>query len=339
MPVSTEPFSISYQAHFHRRWNHLTDPHVRTLAWLLDAPNLLDPAAAQWQGRIATLEPVDEKTESWLIEQDRKPAGLHAYLDLQPFTRLGRYAEKLMAFYFAHQEILVGHGVQVRTDKNETIGEFDFLLRRGQKLVHWEFATKLYLLESSGHGQQADYFVGPNLADTLGVKIRKIMDRQLSLSQHPAAERHLPQPIAVAQALVKGWLFYRDRIASAEQQMGLQIEPPAGIAQAHCRGFWCTLQELDQVSAQDFLILPRLSWLAPAKAADESVLDKKALQDMLAAHFRQARTPVLVAVLARQGSHLLEVDRGFIVPEDWRNRAEACIRHNEDAGERETLVP
>ncbi|HJV75226.1 MAG TPA: DUF1853 family protein [Noviherbaspirillum sp.] len=332
MQVPTEPFPISHQAHFHRRWNHLTDPHVRTLAWLLDAPNLLDPDAAQWQGRIATLEPVNEKTESWLIDLDRMPAALHAYLNLQPFTRLGRYAEQLMAFYFSHQKILVGHGVQVRTDKNETIGEFDFLLRRGQELVHWEFATKLYLLESSGHGRQADYFVGPNLADTLGVKIRKIMDRQLSLSRHPAAERHLPQPIVFAQALVKGWLFYQERMPSTERQMNLEVELPAGIAQAHCRGFWCPLEELDQLGSENFLVLPRLSWLAPAKAADKDVMGKTALQAVLSTHFRQARTPALVAVLARHGAQMLEVDRGFIVPDDWRNRAESRIRSGEKSG-------
>lgn len=335
MQELTKSISISHQAYFHRRWNHLTDPHVRTLAWLLDAPNLLDPVAVQWQGRIATLEPVDETTESWLIDLDHKPAALHAYLDLQPFTRLGRYAEKLMAFYFAHQEMLVAHGVQVRTDKNETIGEFDFLLRQGQELVHLEFATKLYLLESSSHGRHADYFVGPNLADTLGVKIHKIMDRQLSLSQHPAAERHLPQPIAFAQALVKGWLFYHDRMPSMAQQMSQEMEVPAGIAQAHCRGFWGTLQDLEQVDTQDVLILPRLSWLAPAKAVDEDVLDKKTLQDTLSAHFRQARTPALVAILARHGSDMLEVDRGFIVPDDWCNRAESRIKHSEGSSESE----
>ncbi len=41
---------------FHRRWGHLRDPHVRTLAWLLTAPDLLDLQAPQWRGLIATLD-------------------------------------------------------------------------------------------------------------------------------------------------------------------------------------------------------------------------------------------------------------------------------------------
>lgn len=317
MPTLPELRANTYQAHFHRRWLHLNDPHVRTLAWLLDAPDLLDAEAAPWQGRIATLGPVDACTEDWLADLDRSPGALHAYLGLQPFMRLGRYAEKLMAFYLEQQGMLAAHGVQVRGERNETIGEFDFLVRRGQELLHWEFATKLYLLESSGHGRHADYFVGPGLADTLGVKIRKIMDSQLSLSQHPAARRHLPQAIACAQALVKGWLFYHDRTPPAEL--------PPGIARAHCRGFWCALQELD-CSAQNFIVLPRLEWLAPAKTTAGRVLDRSALQAALALHFGQARAPALVSILAPHGSWMIETDRGFVVPDDWRNRAGARIK-------------
>ncbi|MEO8598457.1 MAG: DUF1853 domain-containing protein, partial [bacterium] len=33
------------QAGFHQRWGHLHDPHVRALAWLLSAPDMLDVQA------------------------------------------------------------------------------------------------------------------------------------------------------------------------------------------------------------------------------------------------------------------------------------------------------
>lgn len=309
MPVSTE----RYQAVFHRRWNHLNDPHIRTLAWLLDAPDLLDAHAPQWHGRVATLGAMGDETREWLNRLDRAPSALHNFLALQPFTRLGRYAEKLMAFYLEQQGRLFAHGVQVRAEKNETIGEFDFLLRGEAGLVHWEFATKLYLLESSGHGQQADYFVGPNLADTLGAKIRKIMERQLSLSEHPAAQAQLLEPVVQAQALVKGWLFYHGQTPAPVQ--------PLGIGAVHCRGFWCSHDEIDLLPAEHFMVLPRLSWLAPARAGlDEPVgLDK--LKEHLSVHFSKSSAPELVALMERQGDYLLEIDRGFVVPGDWRRRA------------------
>jgi hypothetical protein len=305
--------SAGFQASFHGRWRHLNDPHVRALAWLLDAPDLLDPDAPQWLGRIATLGPIDGETEAWVSGLDRSPGELHAYLGLQPFTRLGRYAEKLMAFYFQHCGTLFAHGVQVRNGKSETIGEFDFLLRKGHALVHWEFASKFYLLESNGAALETDHFVGPNLADTLGAKMRKIMDRQLSLSQHPAAQIHLPQPVAAAQALVKGWLFYYG-----------QTPQPAtmpALSSPHCRGFWCELGELDAIDAEAYVILPRLDWLAPAKVKAGEGLDRAAIEAWLSGHFESETMPVLIALLEQSGDCLVESNRGFIVPNDWRNRA------------------
>lgn len=314
MPDSGPPLSrSSYQTRFHRRWNHLNDPHVRSLAWLLDAPDLLDSAATQWQGRIASLAPVDAFTEAWLRALDRAPGELHAFLGLQPFTRLGRYAEKLMAFYFRHQGVLVAHGLQVRGDNNETVGEFDFLLRQGDALAHWEFASKFYLLESSCAELAADRFVGPNLADTLGAKVRKIMERQLSLSRHPAAQKYLPQPVARAQALVKGWLFYYGQTP--------RVADVPGVSVPHCRGFWCQHAELERIEAQGYMVLPRLSWLAPAKATAEQCLDKGQIHEALKRHFGTEATPVLVALLDQAEGGALEADRGFIVPDGWRDRA------------------
>lgn len=306
------------QAEFHQRWGHLRDPHVRALAWLLSAPDLLDPQAPQWRGLIATLDgALDQATADWLAELDAAPAGLHAFLDVGPFTRLGRYAEKLLAYYFRHQGTLFAHGIQVRASKNDTVGEFDFLLWRttahGTALLHWEFATKFYLLESSGAGLEADYFVGPSLADTLGAKMHKILDRQLALAQHPAAQIHLPQAIEAAQALVKGWLFYHGDDALTA--------PTMGLSPAHCRGFWCTLPEFEAMPVGQLAILPRLSWLAPARVAPAAALDQSQLLAALTAQFEHSTMPVLVALLQPHGDDLLEIRRGFIVPDDWRSRA------------------
>ncbi len=310
------PESAGFQLQFRQRWGHLHDPHVRTLAWLLDAPDLLDAAAPCWQGRIASIGPLSAATADWLAALDRAPAELHAFLDIPPsgippFTRLGRYAEKLLAFYLHRQGRLVAHGLQVRVGAGTTIGEFDFLLRDGMALVHWEFATKLYLLEPNGDGRHADYFVGPNLADTLGAKIGKIMDRQLALSTHPAAQAVLPEPVAAAQALVKGWLFYH----------GATPPPPSGVSGAHCRGFWCTLDELRAGPELTAAILPRLDWLAPARLPDPAGSPRDVLAEQLDARFAGDRMPQLVALLAPHDGWMVEIDRGFVVPNDWRGRA------------------
>jgi hypothetical protein len=323
MPASvSDPLAApvsACQEQFHRRWNHLLDPHVRALAWLLDAPDLLDPQAAQWQGKIASY--ADADLAAWLTELEQAPEklqALHRYIDSLPSTRLGLYAEKLLAFYFEQRQMLVAHSVQVRASKNDTIGEFDFLLRLNGGLVHWEFATKFYLLETSGGSLQAEDFLGPNLADSLGAKMQKILQRQLALSQHPAAQVHLSEPLDSAQALVKGWLFYPDE----------HLRPPAvlGVSANACRGYWCSLSALQLDQSFMYQVLPRQRWLAPAKIALEHVLSPADAQLALSRHFASDASPVLLATLCAEDGYGLEISRGFVVPDDWAGRA-AAQRH------------
>ncbi|MGI4717167.1 MAG: DUF1853 family protein [Janthinobacterium lividum] len=312
----------SYQQGFHRRWGHLRRARVRALAWLLDAPDLLDAADPLWAGRIATIGQVAPATVEWLNRLDHDPAPLDAALGAKVYTRLGLYAEKLMAFYFEQHGRLVAHGLQIRASRNDTVGEFDFLLDDGPDAVeHIEFATKLYLLDGEG-GQRQDWqlnaLVGPNLADSLGIKMRKVFERQLSLGAHPAAQAQLPRPVSKARALVKGWLFYPAGSWPAMR----------GIAAGHCRGFWCALDEIDSLAGEEFLVLPRLQWLAPFKGASAPGMLKRAqLHAELSAQFETSSTPVLVAAVRQAAGNFAgsieEVERGFIVPNDWRERAAA----------------
>lgn len=302
----------TYQAHFARRWGHLTRPHVRALAWLLDAPDLLDPHDPYWQRKIASLGAPRPEVEQWLARLEADPSALDAALGERVYTRLGLYAEKLMAFYFREQGQLVAHGLQVRASRNDTIGEFDFLLEAGPDAVeHIEFATKFYLLEG-GAAPRFDTFVGPNLADSLGAKMRKIFDKQLALGSHPAAQALLPRPVVRARALVKGWLFY-----PAGASCGM-----SGISARHCRGFWCALAEVAALAPERFVVLPRLEWLAPYRApAGAAALDREGLRLAL----EGSPMPVLVAAVREEQGSLVETARGFIVPDNWRARAAARV--------------
>jgi hypothetical protein len=302
----------TYQAQFARRWGHLTRPHVRALAWLLDAPGLLDPDDPHWQGKIAAPPAPTAAVRAWLDALDLDPSALDAALGEKVYTRLGLYAEKLMAFYYQQHGQLVAHGLQVRATRNDTVGEFDFLLDAGPDGVeHIEFATKFYLLEGNA-ASRFDTFVGPNLADSLGAKMRKIVDKQLALASHPAAQALLPRPVLRARALVKGWLFYP----------GASAVPMDGIAALHCRGFWCPLAQVGALAESAWVVLPRLEWLAPYRAAsNDPMLSREGLQAALAQAFETLRAPVLVAAVRQGEGGLVETARGFIVPDDWRARA------------------
>lgn len=302
----------TYQTRYARRWGHLRDARVRALAWLLDSPDLLDARDPAWHGKVMSLGDATPAVAAWLAALDRDPAALDAALGARVYTRLGLYAEKLMAFYFSAHGQLVAHGLQVRASRNDTVGEFDFLLDAGPDGVeHIEFATKFYLLDDAATGR-LDIFVGPNLADSLGAKMRKIVERQLLLGDHPAAQVLLPRPVLRARALVKGWLFYP---AGALAEMD-------GIGPRHCRGFWCARAELAAFDGRRFVLLPKLEWLAPWRGAHATpTLSAAQLQAALA----DAVMPVLVALVeeGEDGEALLEVARGFVVPDDWRERAAA----------------
>ncbi|MCA1323493.1 DUF1853 family protein [Herbaspirillum sp. alder98] len=333
MPSTRPPgVAMLHQERFHRRWPTLRDPHVRTLAWLLDAPDLLAIDAPCWDGRVATLGPPAPEVVAWLdaLQQPAALAGLHDELQRHPTARLGRYAEQLLGFYLHWRQQLVAANLQVRDDgpSRVTIGEFDFLVRRpdvnaGHGLEHWEFATKFYLLQHdpAQDGTGADAFVGPNLADSLGRKMRKIMTRQLLLSQHRAAALVLPEPVTSAQALVRGWLFYAQP---------MRLPAVLGIAEDHCRGFWADADgwQSRYASSPELMFVPlrRLEWLAPARVPMARAISLAALLEELAG----IEEPVLVAVCrapqADDQGDAVEIERGFAVPQDWQRRAGEQVR-------------
>jgi hypothetical protein len=305
---------------FHQHWGDLRDPHVRTLAWLLHAPDLLDAAWPGWEGRVSVLAAeLPDPQGDWLRSLDRDPAPLHAHLQIHRFTRLGRYAEQLLAWYFREHGILHAQGVQVR-EAQRTLGEFDFLLEPEGRLWHRELATKVYLLRATqAEAQQtADYFVGPNLGDTLGAKVAKILERQVALSSHPAAAQVLPRPVDSACAWVKGWLFYPEGDASPARVPGLSAQ--------HCRGSWCSLEEFAAGrnpgdGSGRYLMLNRLQWLTPQRAAPQELLTREALLPLLQDAFAQQNTPIMLARMEEAQECWIEASRCFVVPDSWRAAA------------------
>lgn len=295
--------STNYQVYFQHRWGHLSHPHVRNLAWLLDSPCLLNPRCEQWKNRLAELPPVDQHLMTWLSELEKNPHQLVDYLAVHTHTRLGNYAENLLAFYFLWRGELATHRIQVRS--HTTIGEFDFLLNTPSGLEHWEFACKFYLLVAP-KAKLADY-VGPNLMDDLNNKTHKIMHTQLALGKHPDAKKYLPAPLTAAKALVHGWLFY----SSGDTKELPEINP------THCRGLWCRLSDLKNWNGDCFTVLSRLQRLAPAKVCQDETMSLNRLQADLMQLFLVDTRPVLVAQLVADAGFFVECERIFVVPDEW----------------------
>jgi uncharacterized protein len=71
---------------------------------------------------------------------------------------------------------------------------------------------------------------------------------------------------------------------------------------------------------EHFALLPRRQWLAPLRTSN--ALNKSALMAYLTAHFSVDEQPVMVVCLRAYGNALLETRRGFVVANDWQQRAE-----------------
>lgn len=307
----------SAQAAFHRQWQHLHNPHVRALTWMLTAPGLLDTHHVSWDGKLAGAVFSDAQVlPQWLTELDRDPGPLLDLLQRLPSRRLGLYAERLYEFYLTAHGLLVAHGLQVHNKGASTVGEFDFLLQAEAGLQHLELATKFYLYHADAAVVPDLYdYLGPNLADSLGAKLHKIMGQQLGLSWHPLAQQVLPGPVQSAQALILGWLFYRD-----EQANNHLI---AGLAHNHCRGAIWTQAEVQSLDFEHALLLDRLEWLAPAQSDKNGVQEKERILNSMQTYFATSSTPLMLALMQENHGLMQEYRRGMVVPDDWFVQADA----------------
>ncbi|MFM7633308.1 MAG: DUF1853 family protein, partial [Betaproteobacteria bacterium] len=73
------------------------------------------------------------------------------------------------------------------------------------------------------------------------------------------------------------------------------------------------------------VVLPRISWLAPARLRLDLGVEVSDLKKQLHQHFEQDNMPLMVASLRREGDEWFETERGFVVPDAWPQQAVAKI--------------
>ncbi|WP_277183393.1 DUF1853 family protein [Caballeronia sp. BR00000012568055] len=304
------------------------DVTVRDLAWLLFAPDLLraDRAGMPLAHPFAD-DTARDAALTWLHALDAMPDALHARVRNPKSTRLGIYAESLLEFFLANGPSLrlLAANVPLRQGKR-TIGECDFLLESNDGArLHWELAVKFYLHIGDGVRQAArlsDY-VGPNLQDRFDVKHARLLTHQMSMTTRPEFDAlDLAGPWR-AQLYMKGRLFYHDA----------HTEPAPELGGDHLRGWWMTASEWrashDVTTRREqkraWVVQPRMAWLASrsidAKDAERLIDDAP----LLSARLAESVLPTMVAVYQRDGdeNRWSEESRGFIVPDDWPERARA----------------
>ena len=314
------------------QWDALCEPAVRDLAWLLFSADLL--RAQPPVGIVArAFETPDElaATIAWLHALDADAAALQRDIAAARVTRLGHYAECLLAWFLQHGPAarLIAANLPLRR-AGLTLGECDFLVQtQAGRRLHWELAVKCYLHAGDGRAQLADY-VGPNLQDRFDLKLSHLLDHQLPLSARAefATLGHVGpwEP----QMFIKGWLFYPQGPGHGQ---GETSNDPVEIDPAHARGWWTTRTDWPAFAAghaQAWRVLPRLEWLAPRRhEAEAAQAQGIAFVDALALSERVAHQngPTMVAAFGIDGDgRWVERSRGFIVPDEWPQKAQAFAR-------------
>jgi len=254
------------------------------------------------------------KLTGWPLQPEQVDSDhLDAFLKERPTQRVGRYFERLVLYWLRHvrQVEVVAESLQVR-DGKRTIGEIDLLFYDEQRhLTHWEIAVKFYL-HFPQDTTMGSHYIGPNAADTLERKTKRLFEHQLPRSKRDFSE------VTIRQAFVKGRIFYHPLQA-------LPSEQAKQLAANHLRRTWIRSTQLNQIQDTDgeaYLILRKPFWLSSevAGVSDVEWMSKRTLVDVLAGHFAEHDHPVLVSQLRTDGQKFVESKRIFVVPKRWPDR-------------------
>ncbi|MBD80748.1 MAG: hypothetical protein CL840_17670 [Crocinitomicaceae bacterium] len=291
---------------------------VSDLHWALTSPNLIggqyiEDTANPWEFLFS--ETRWQEVIVWLKELDDSPSPLIHFLNNKPTSKkLGKYFENLL--WFAFEQLVefkqVVHGLQVKRSKDNTIGEFDFLLQRtvDNSWMHMEVAVKFYLATD---GKEELRFIGPNAKDRLDIKLDRLHKHQLELGTTPEGQKSLEQ-LGIDQyqrsLLVKGYLFYN--------LLHPARFPQPDFINPYCnKGWWSYFHEypFDKHSHKSFVVLNKLEWLTKFIGGSDRVFTCTEIRQLI--ENKKIELPVLLAEVEEKGSAWVEVSRGFLIDRDW----------------------
>lgn len=300
----------------------LRQPQVRDLAWALLAPPLLqDSAALPLRHPLTASRWLHEphRFSDWLLGLEHDNQALLHFL-ASGSSRLGRYYERLWQFALqaAPDVQVLAANLPIRT-QGRTLGELDLLLRDADGVHHLELAIKLYLGPRRNPGAEAGYWLGPASDDRLGLKLQHMAAHQLPLSATPQGRSALAgicgQPAQPGMWL-SGYLFY---------PWATTCDAPTGANLQHLRGRWLHRREWADFTMQEkeahWQVLPRQAWLAPARLAADQLCSAEQQRSWLDSMEPEAPAQLLVRLEAGADGDWQEVERVFLVSNDWPNPA------------------
>jgi len=223
----------------HLQGDNFIDDSLRYKGYL-NTPDL-------WMGRLLTL-----KQFNFISNKH------HGINYRTKFMRLGLLTEQ---FFFEKLKSIpsihtIVKNLQIIHD-NETIGEIDCLLLKHNKPLHVELIYKFYLFDPAIVGNEIDKWIGPNRNDSLVLKIKKLIEKQLPLINHKKTQEIIHSLGHDASSFEQGVNFKA------------QLFIPEGFDEKKIKllnrkciiGTYIRLNEMNVYAEHTFYIPQKLDWL------------------------------------------------------------------------------
>lgn len=244
-------------------WWRLRQPHIRALASLLTAPPLWHTGC-----ELPVRELLGEQGFRLLLAWDDDVS--FAFPFERQHTRLGHYAEDLLAFWFANapHSRLIARDVAI-VENGRILGALDFVVELSGCLYHIELCSKYY----GGTMEQPEKMLGLNTADSLAYKAAKLQ-QQLRLSGCFSARQTLVDCGVEANkmqavSIVRGVGF--TPTACLNEEAVYPVNAWNGI-------FIDDVTQWQQFNEDSvFYRMERMEYLAPARVSAENILTRDAV--------------------------------------------------------------
>lgn len=300
---------------------------VRDLAWAVFSPPMVTAiATARGTARAPDFAPTGARLQ-WLRALDADPTPLLEHLQSVQSRFLGIYFEALWRYFLLHDNdvTLLRYNRQL-IDNGRTLGEFDILYHchRRDLTVHLELAVKFYLgmpVADKTDLHHAQFWLGPNCADRLDLKLAHLRTHQLALLDHHIARHWLDaeqlKPTEQEIAL-HGYLYYPWPDVTVREAYA-----PRDASPTHLSSFWlraAALARLHHETANEchYRIVPKMQWLCTHDNNDNDHAwhDFATVSQMIAQEFvAPLRQPVLCEEARLDNRHVTR--RFFVAPDDW----------------------
>lgn len=322
-------------------WSTLHHPLVRDLAWAVFSPSLIRSDNEQIE---IDSPPASTSNYRFLSQLDQHPAELEQWMEGCTSPRIGLRFEYLWQFWINRSPDQGWEHIfnlQINGEQR-TLGELDSVSYSSSSatIIHREFAVKFYLgvnsteLPASIRPDLPFCWVGPNVKDRLDLKRAQLLNHQLQLMDQLEARHTLPDhwqwQKLQRQALVRGRLYYPlidESPCPPERSLSrdtIDMNPVDWriIGAHHQRGYWLPLAQLHLLQGKHWILLNRHQWFAPLQIEFNSresslISDRNQLNTLLKTHFLSQSQPVQIAAMSKRGIYWEELERYFVVPDQW----------------------